>query len=73
MTNTLSGAAAETIAAAPLCSQQSVAWPDEWREILVTHGNVASVHVDHKVVRVRRVRIHIGDAHTISRSWHALY
>ena len=37
-------------------------WLDEWREILMTHGNVASVHVDHNVVRVRRVRIHIGDA-----------
>ena len=45
-----------------LCSQRSGVWLDEWREILVTHGNVASVHVDHKVVRVRRVRIHIGDA-----------
>ena len=37
-------------------------WPEEWRKVLVTHGNVASVHVDYDVVRVRRVRIHIADA-----------
>ena len=55
------GAATEASPQHPLITQ-SVPPPDRWRKVLMTHSNLASVHVDHDIVRVRRVRIHIGDA-----------